>query len=174
MELVLLVPTFSATNIEIQGQVSPELIETTVLMIFDGNSKSSIITTRGGTCKCTRSAGETGVCSNPLYDECAVGQEIPTLACNAAVLKRVAGASIYYARLSDQNDSGRENCLTFTPATTNDGFSCVYNGRTDNTGNDCYPQEDEEERTSKNLHEFENSLQISLSEKLNEPNYLRM
>ncbi|CAG7732700.1 unnamed protein product [Allacma fusca] len=178
MELVSLVPTLSATNTEIQGHVNrnPELIATTRLMEFDGNLDASTIKTCGGTLKCTRSAGEEGrMIFNPLYDKCAAGQEIPTLACSPAVLERVAGASINHVRLSDQKHSGRENCFAFTQATGNDGFSWVFNGHTgEKTGNDCYPQreEQEEEGTIEKRDEFKNCLQIRLSENLNEPNYL--
>ncbi|CAG7828779.1 unnamed protein product, partial [Allacma fusca] len=179
MELESLVPTLSATNTEIQGQVNrnPELIATTILMEFDGNLDASIMIC-GGTLKCTRSTGEEGrIIVNPLYGESAAGQEIPTPACSPTVLERVAGASINHVRLSDQKHSGRENCFAFTQTTENDGFSWVFNGHTDeNTGNDCYPQreEQEEEGTIEKRDEFKNCLQIHLSENLNKPNYLCM
>ncbi|CAG7734661.1 unnamed protein product [Allacma fusca] len=177
MELVSLVPTLFATTTEIQatGNRNPELIATTRLMEFDGNLDTSIITTRGGTLKCTRSAEEEGrIIFNPLYDDCAARQEIPTLACSPAVLEKVAGASINHVRLFDQKHSDRDNCFTFTQATANDGLSWVFNGHADeNTGNDCYPQreEQEEEGTIEKRDEFKSCLQIRLSENLNEPNY---
>ncbi|CAG7816215.1 unnamed protein product, partial [Allacma fusca] len=111
MELESLVPTLSATNTEIQGQVNrnPELIATTRLMEFDGNLDASIIT--------------------------------------------IWRAHSSVREVLEKKHSGRENSFAFTQTTENDGFSWVFNGQTDeNTGNDCYPQsEEEEEGTIENV-----------------------